>query len=1529
MINKGTYTKPIAFVLTLLLVFSIFTPMVYVYGADVTDALVTDTQPSQAEENAPVKGDDTALSAEETGDSSTSDALPVEEVNDGGTSTTTPSGEEVNEDMDTLVPLAAPLMLETRAPASDISGWLKSLLSLTIKQNGNTLPPGGQLTPDQSFEVTGKFSTIPLQDSDTVLNPGDWAILDLDQNLSLVPDTVPVSYTLEYFNKKIGTLTFEAKDSGDPSKGLQARIVFDGEESIWKTYTDIEKLQFSASLKYNGSGIGEGDPEKDIVILGKTYKIYKPIIPIEPNISKTGSQPDKDGEILWTVTVDAKKGEQSGQSLKDMIFTDDLSQAGTYVDDSFKIDNKDLTESEEVNFIAENNKITYTFGDVAGPKVITYKTKLTDDEIKKIGLEKMTFKNKATLNGKTDAATVTVDTVPQIKKVGRVDEDIDGNKILAVDYKNRIITWYIEVNQQKAERTNLTVTDILPTELTFQKAKWQKYNGTAWVDAGSVINPAPADGKYVYDSGNTTSDHLRLIIETKYIVGSGYITDNKNIENKASVTWNGMPSDMKQEGKDSVGVGFDILTKGGTFDSGWASNHLVNWTINLDFKGQFKDKGENALENFKIYDLLVHDDNKSGFKIADYKDNLVDADGHPVTVDSAILSELTPQYGQRYAAEIAQSTSPAGLNIKQIKVMKDGKHIADLIEISGFSADQAYQVKFSSKMLNPADFIKNGTAVAHNTATLFEGTTEKKYSTASPSKSVGVLAKSVLPGTVKEDALNGSTAAGSSENGFNHDTKTAFFRLNINASGQNLTDTEFNSSPITVTDKLPAGWEFDQSYNTKGYKIFDGNAPAAELTGLSDPVSGKAVFGEEGDRETLTFTYNQLDKHYVILVKAKLTDEQYAKYIEENTTSITVQNDAEFAVGGITVKSDAQVKVKTGMVSKNVAHPQDGKLKWTIDYNPLAVKAVSDHEKVTIKDTLSKGFELRLDENNDPYISNSGSDEGIYIEEMVIQPDGTLAEQSSRNNLAKGLVEEEKLTYDISSRELKIQLPDGKKAYRVTYVTLLTGEESDTVRNDVLVEGITAKQSSSEKTYQISDSDASAMLVLGGYLRIKKTGENGAPLADAKFALYVSGGKKIREGQTDENGILRFGALRPDTYTLQEIEAPDGYVIDGRTYTVTVEDLDGGSPIQTKGKKTTILLGNELKAEFNKSTPDSTAFEVKNYKSDTIGNLTVQKTVAGNAGDRTKQFIFTVTFADSPNVNGTYLYIGTGGKENGEITVADNKMTFTLKDGQSVTIHSLPKNAQYTVTENDYSGEGYVVTPQRDITGTIEAGKTQTASFTNTKSTGGGGGGGGGETPTKPGITTEPGVTTGPGVTTKPAINTPESVYGSIRIVKIDGENPSRTLSGAVFQLFNGNGKLVQTSAATGNDGVAVFSGLEAGQKYYLKETTTPEGYQSSGQTYSFQLSKDAGNRDVSVTFRNTKEGNGKIVEIDPEQVPKGWIIEEEKVPTGGLDTTPKTGSSDTPLLMVFSLAVLTGTGLLISGIQVRRRRLSSFRKDK
>ena len=67
------------------------------------------------------------------------------------------------------------------------------------------------------------------------------------------------------------------------------------------------------------------------------------------------------------------------------------------------------------------------------------------------------------------------------------------------------------------------------------------------------------------------------------------------------------------------------------------------------------------------------------------------------------------------------------------------------------------------------------------------------------------------------------------------------------------------------------------------------------------------------------------------------------------------------------------------------------------------------------------------------------------------------------------------------------------------------------------------------------------------------------------------------------------------------------------------------------------------------------------------------------------------------------------------MTFTSGVATFTLKGGESKTATGLPAGTTFTVSEADYSADGYVTTKSGD-TGTIVDDKTATAAFTNTRS---------------------------------------------------------------------------------------------------------------------------------------------------------------------------------------------------------------------
>lgn len=121
-----------------------------------------------------------------------------------------------------------------------------------------------------------------------------------------------------------------------------------------------------------------------------------------------------------------------------------------------------------------------------------------------------------------------------------------------------------------------------------------------------------------------------------------------------------------------------------------------------------------------------------------------------------------------------------------------------------------------------------------------------------------------------------------------------------------------------------------------------------------------------------------------------------------------------------------------------------------------------------------------------------------------------------------------------------------------------------------------------------------------------------------------------------------------------------------------------------------------------------------------VGNLTVQKTVAGNAGDTDREWEFTIELrnAGAPlsgdfHYEGGSIVTGVDQPKDGTLTFdSAGKATIRLKHGQKITIKGIPANVAYTVTETE--ANDYIITFDGDK-GTILANNTATAAFTNTR----------------------------------------------------------------------------------------------------------------------------------------------------------------------------------------------------------------------
>lgn len=163
-----------------------------------------------------------------------------------------------------------------------------------------------------------------------------------------------------------------------------------------------------------------------------------------------------------------------------------------------------------------------------------------------------------------------------------------------------------------------------------------------------------------------------------------------------------------------------------------------------------------------------------------------------------------------------------------------------------------------------------------------------------------------------------------------------------------------------------------------------------------------------------------------------------------------------------------------------------------------------------------------------------------------------------------------------------------------------------------------------------------------------------------------------------------------------------GVAYDSKSVTMKVTAVDNNGTIEiaavsftTAGKK---LADNE--AAFNNT-----------Y---TANKLSISKTVAGNLGDKSKYFDFTVTLTGKEGEEYSLPATITGGSDKSgkkENVAISGTTTFKLKHGDTITIENLPAGVSYKVEEATPSDYTMNATGQE---GTMDA-EAKTAAFTNTK----------------------------------------------------------------------------------------------------------------------------------------------------------------------------------------------------------------------
>lgn len=443
---------------------------------------------------------------------------------------------------------------------------------------------------------------------------------------------------------------------------------------------------------------------------------------------------------------------------------------------------------------------------------------------------------------------------------------------------------------------------------------------------------------------------------------------------------------------------------------------------------------------------------------------------------------------------------------------------------------------------------------------------------------------------------------------------------------------------------------------------------------------------------------------------------------------------------------------------------------------------------------------------------------------------------------------------------------------------------------------------------EIKNKKTASQTVTGKIELTKVDAADDTPLAGAQFTLYTELPTAASTGltrTTDTDGKVEFASLNAGTagaskvYYVVETKSPDGYLYDAMKQVVIKASIDDIGV-------TTYEQGTIVGSAFVADTPANTSNQIKNTK--TTAELQITKVDAASATTLLPGAAFGL-YKDAQctdlvgkattDVDGkaeftglelgkTYYYreekaptgyvldssikdvtIGNGTEtaiETKKITVEDEKQNgslrvkkvddgvpanpikgiqFKLKNGSSVYVQK--NGTDYTVTTDENGEAIFENLPYGSYTLEEVAGSV----------------------PAKYTSSTEISVKIDSNIAKDVTVVNAVKKF-KLQVVKVDKDNATKKLSGAIFTLYSSAGvKLAEKE--TGADGTIEFDNL-AYDGYYITEMKAPDGYNSIG-SIAFSADKfsvaqsgtdwssawDEASRTFKITVQDTKQ-NGQIV---------------------------------------------------------------------
>ncbi len=745
--------------------------------------------------------------------------------------------------------------------------------------------------------------------------------------------------------------------------------------------------------------------------------------------------------------------------------------------------------------------------------------------------------------------------------------------------------------------------------------------------------------------------------------------------------------------------------------------------------------------------------------------------------------------------------------------------------------NESYTITFKTKITDYSKLFINGVATFSNSASLSGDELVNKKQTDSSEQKVDsqVIQKTVL-------------------NNYDYTNRRTKWQIIVNRNKMELTN-------AVLTDIIPEGMEFLPDT----FEI-DANIDADEGRGLTyDDNSFTYKFPETiTDEYTITFE--------TIVNEAYLSQQENLNK-DLNFTNKSVLNSQDFSNN---VSSEASETVKNYIIGKQGSYVTGADyIKWAVPINSNQVK-LSDIE---VSDTLQNGLELDVDSVK-LYNAEVAASDGSLIKGSIVDKSEYIV-----------LYENKVFTFKISG--------ETDKAYQLEFVTDVLADRL-TVKNTIEFKGAgkIASETADDIVVRVSELGTGISGETGSVTitKVDEEDENKL-LSGAQFRIYrlFNGVEKYSETlSTDINGQIVFDELLYKTHYIEEINAPDGYILNPNVprfritsdyrniqYTFTnkkalgdiklIKQTENGEPLQ--GAEFTLYKDN---LEIQTETSDAETGEVV-FENIEVGTYTIKETKA-QKGYVKYEGVMNVEIKVNDNQNGV------------DVIFTDEEKTYSENEVYILKNSLVPVFADVVIEKTDDSDtllEGaefglYDINDDNKLIKTVLSNSEDKVTFTDVAL---------GDYTIKE-IKSPDGYYKSDDTITVKVTRSEDLVSAEVELFLNEDENPTNPikvinkpvnielkkvdennigLSGAEFTLFNSSEESVQT-VMSDNNGAVRFEKVGVGN-YTIKETKAPSGFYLSNEVLNAEVKIDDENN-IEVTLKK----DGEIIE-------DGYIIENESIP--------------------------------------------------